>query len=415
MNTGIALFVYNRPEHTRLVLDGLKQNNIKKLYIFADGIKDSSYQEKVMKVRKIISDIDWCETEIVASDINKGLAESIVYGVNYVLERHERVIVLEDDCVPSNDFIEFMESCFDKYENDFRVMNVSGYSLPITIPEDYPYDIYFCKRSSSWGWGTWRRAWKFFDRDYNKMSGLLRTSEFKDKVDNIGPDLIPMLIDNILGKVNSWSIFWSLNIIQNDGICINPINSKINNIGFDGTGVHCGRDSRYKSNIKSEAKKTTINFPPDIILDTRIIKAYRDFFDHSEENILQRYKQYYTLFNTWIKNLHNFKDVVKYFNREKIESISIYGLGELGLRLYEEVEKNTINIDYIIDNSRSTEGNFNNIPIIALDQVTNINSQAIIVTPIYDYDNIKTLLREKNYHGKIISLQTIINEVSNID
>ena len=109
MKTGIVLFVYNRPKHTWEVLRSLQRNNISKLYIFSDGIKDEKDdKDSVGKARNLINSVDWCETEIVKSKENKGLANSIIYGVNYVLERRKRIIVLEDDCVPSDDFIAFI-------------------------------------------------------------------------------------------------------------------------------------------------------------------------------------------------------------------------------------------------------------------------------------------------------------------
>jgi len=197
MKTGIALFVYNRPEHTHEVLKSLQRNNISKLYIFSDGIKDEKDKNSVGKVRNLIDSIEWCKTEIIKSERNKGLANSIVYGVNYVLERHTRIIVLEDDCVSSDNFIAFMEKCFDKYEDNEKVMNVTGYSLPIKIPDNYPYDIYFSYRSSSWGWGTWRRAWKYFDRNKSILEEIKKSFTLRKKINRAGEDLIPMLKNQI--------------------------------------------------------------------------------------------------------------------------------------------------------------------------------------------------------------------------
>ena len=283
MKIGIALFVYNRPEHTQEVLKGLKRNNIPKLYIFSDGIKDKKDKDSVDKVRNLIDSIDWCETEIIESERNKGLADSIVYGVNYVLERHTRIIVLEDDCVPSDNFIAFMEKCFDKYENNEKVMNVTGYSLPIKIPDNYLYDIYFSYRSSSWGWGTWRRAWKYFDRNKLILDEIEKSPNLRKKINRAGEDLIPMLKNQINGKIDSWAVFWAINIIKNDGICINPLKSKIKNIGNDGTGIHGGINNRYKVKIIKE-NINLLNLPNEIIINDKIIKEYKIFFHISLKN-----------------------------------------------------------------------------------------------------------------------------------
>ena len=283
MKTGIALFVYNRPEHTQEVLNGLRKNKIPKLYIFSDGIKDEKDNNSVGKVRNLIDSIDWCETEIIKSKENKGLANSIIYGVNYVLERHEKIIVLEDDCVPSDDFIVFMKKCFDKYENNEKVMNVSGYSLPINIPNNYPYDIYFSYRTSSWGWGTWRRAWKYFDRNKSILAEIEKSPNLRKKINRAGEDLIPMLKNQINGKLDSWAVFWAINIIKNDGVCVNPVKSKIKNIGHDGTGTHCGTNNRYKVKLNKE-DINLLNLPDKIIIDDIIVKRYKFFFNPSLKN-----------------------------------------------------------------------------------------------------------------------------------
>lgn len=275
--TPVAFLVYNRPEHTREVLKGLQKNNISKLYVFSDGIKDEKDKDSVSKVRNIIDSIDWCETEIIKSERNKGLANSIVYGINYVLERHTRIIVLEDDCIPSDDFGAFMEKCFDKYENNEKVMNVTGYSLPINIPDNYSYDIYFSYRSSSWGWGTWRRAWKYFDRNKSILEEIESSYNLRKKVNRAGEDLIPMLKNQINGKLDSWAVFWSINIIKNNGVCVNPVKSKIKNIGHDGTGIHCGTNNRYEVKIIKE-NINLLNLPSEIIIDDEIIKRYKKFF-----------------------------------------------------------------------------------------------------------------------------------------
>jgi len=277
MNTGIALFVYNRPEHTLEVLKGLRENNISKLYIFSDGNKNGKDKKPVEDVRNLIDSIDWCDTEVIKHDENKGLADSIADGVNHVFKKNKRVIVLEDDCVPGEDYIAFMEKCLDKYENNERVMNVTGYSLPIAIPEDYEYDIYFSYRSSSWGWGTWKRAWKYFDRDESILKEIKKSAELRKKINRAGEDLIPMLKDQVDDILDSWAVYWSINIIKNKGVCVNPVKSKIKNIGHDGTGTHCLEDNRYQVKLVKEDVRSMF-LPNHIFIDEKIMERYRKYY-----------------------------------------------------------------------------------------------------------------------------------------
>ncbi|MDD5703898.1 MAG: glycosyltransferase [Dehalococcoidales bacterium] len=274
--TGIALFTYNRPEHTGQVLQGLMRNDIDKLYVFSDGYRDERDRITVQQVRKLLANITWCETEIIESDTNKGLADSIVYGVNYVLDRHERIIVLEDDCVPSADFVSFMQKCFDKYEYNEQIMNVAGYSLPIKIPQSYPYDIYFSYRPSSWGWGTWRRAWHHFSRDKAILDEIRNSKELHKKVNQAGEDLVPMLERQIRGAIDSWAVFFALSIIKNDGLCVVPVHSRIKNIGHDASGTHCGANQKYNVELYKETIGNLV-LPDEVVIDDQIIHRIRQF------------------------------------------------------------------------------------------------------------------------------------------
>ena len=111
MNIATLLFTYNRSYHTELVLTALMENAVRpqKLYIFQDGLNQGSGEEKEWeRVNHIIHTVDWCDTEVIVSDCNRGLAEAIVSGINYAFKDNDAVIVLEDDCVPAKNFLGYM-------------------------------------------------------------------------------------------------------------------------------------------------------------------------------------------------------------------------------------------------------------------------------------------------------------------
>ena len=129
MRIATLLFVYNRSYHTEQVLTSLKQNSVlpEKLFIFQDGQKFGCDSKEWNKVNALINAINWCDKEIHVSAVNKGLATSIISGINYVFEKYDAVIVLEDDCVPAVNFISFMNLCFEKYEKDENMEKIRQY------------------------------------------------------------------------------------------------------------------------------------------------------------------------------------------------------------------------------------------------------------------------------------------------
>ena len=99
----IALFVYNRPEHTRRTIKFLKENLLaeeSRLFIFSDGPANAKELEKVNEVREIIKTADgFKNVEIIERTSNAGLANSIIEGVSKLVKEYGKVIVFEDDLI----------------------------------------------------------------------------------------------------------------------------------------------------------------------------------------------------------------------------------------------------------------------------------------------------------------------------
>lgn len=259
LQIGIAVFAYNRSLHLQRVLDGLRQNDfVDQLYLFQDGMRCGEDDREWEKTRKLISGISWCKTIVTIQKENMGLAQSIVMGVDKVLQENDAVVVLEDDCVPHPDFIRFMKQCFEIYKDNRSVYSVSGYAWPCEVEKEEEIDNYFCGRISSWGWGTWKDRWLEYEMDYTLIKKIKENPQAKERLDFWGDDLEQMLVRNVCGEIDSWAVFWALKVIQKNGLCVNPYNSLIQNIGMDGTGTHCGNTDRYDVSCSADRKRNFV-------------------------------------------------------------------------------------------------------------------------------------------------------------
>lgn len=295
MKIGVAIFAYNRSRHLKKVLDGLKENEeIEQVYVFLDGVKCEADREEWCNTRKVIDEIDWCETKVFEAKVNKGLADSIVNGIDIVLTENDAVVVLEDDCVPQPAFMSFMKQCFEKYRYNQEVYSISGYSWPIDI-EQGESDIYFCGRPCPWGWGTWKDRWIQYKRDYNIVFDIKNDKEASERMAIWGDDLERMLITNIQGITNSWYVFWSLLLIAKNGYAVNPYKSLIQNEGFDGSGVHCGQTDRFNVlTVDGRIRNQRFKLPDCISIEKQTKQKFLDLYgshaitlSHSEkEDIL---------------------------------------------------------------------------------------------------------------------------------
>lgn len=275
MSHPLVLMVYNRPRHLVRVLEALERLKPEPLFVFSDGHQGHADQLKVEAVRMLISNIRWTQPIVHISHDHLGLRKSVVGAVDEVLAHHSSMIMLEDDCVPGPFFMDFMVRCLDLYESVPEVMSIGGYTIPLSdnSVQNHPWDAYFFPRVESWGWATWRRAWIHYERNYRQ--GYARARQLGIDLNCGGRDVPRLIRSSIKGEIDAWSIGWLLGTLINGGYTVYPTRSHITNIGFDGTGTHCGVSTRFDS---PSAKEKSARFPPKVITNVPIYDQVRNFY-----------------------------------------------------------------------------------------------------------------------------------------
>jgi len=239
----IAVFAYNRSEHLQRTLAALSRcdwADRSTLIVYSDGPKTAGDAGAVRRVREIVqAAVGFADVRIVNRTQNFGLARSIITGVTELCRAHGRVIVLEDDLVVARGFISYMNQALERYENDRTVMQVSGYVLPMPNVSCLG-ETFFCRVASSWGWATWERAWNCFCSDPAALLERLASSERRRQFDV--EDSYPyyaMLQQHAAGKLDVWGVRWYASMFLQGGLCLYPTESLVQNIGMDGSGMHC--------------------------------------------------------------------------------------------------------------------------------------------------------------------------------
>lgn len=266
----IVLFTYKRLDTLIKTVESLQQNYLateSDLYIFSDAAKGIQDQKSVQDVRNYIKTIKGFKSiAIFESEANKGLATSIIEGVSEILKIHETVIVLEDDLVSTNNFLDFMNQSLEKFKDENSVFSISGFSFNLNIETKYLYDVYFLNRGWSWGWATWRDRWGKVDWEIKDYSEFIKNKKAQKLFSTGGSDLNSMLKKQMTGNLDSWAIRWFYNQFKLGGLTLYPVKSKILNEGFGVEATHTtGSSRRYTPNLDNEKNKQ-INFPPIVNL-----------------------------------------------------------------------------------------------------------------------------------------------------
>lgn len=258
----VAVFVYNRPWHTRQTLEALQKNRLAsatELFIYSDAPKKPEAEEAVREVRSYVRDVGgFKNVNLIERKENLGLARSIIDGVTGLNQRYGRAIVLEDDLVTAPHFLEFMNAGLDRHSADERVMQIAGYMFPVSLPATY--DALFLSFISSWGWATWERAWRHFDPLARGYPRLRDDPALRQRFDLDGYyRYFRMLQSQQEGKVDSWAIRWYLSVFLRDGLALYPRKTLVRNVGFDGSGVNCNVSKFAQEDFDPEFR--AVRFP----------------------------------------------------------------------------------------------------------------------------------------------------------
>lgn len=274
----ICLFTYKRLQETKQTIKALQENYLaskSKLFIFSDGPNNEKSIQKVEDVRSYLKTIEGFKyIEINESKTNKGLANSIIDGVSLVIDKYEKVIVLEDDLVTSPNFLNWMNQALDFYEDKSSIHSISGYTMDLSSLKKHQLDYYLGYRASSWGWGTWKDRWINVDweiKDYNSFKwNIKKLSSFMRG----GSDLPGMLRNQLKGKIDSWAIRWVFHQYITNTLTVFPSKSKLISIGFGEDATHTKKTKRYNTRLDA-GNICLFKFDHDLSINKKLIRQFR--------------------------------------------------------------------------------------------------------------------------------------------
>ena len=300
----VAIFTFNRPEHTLNLLQSIinsKFSKKTKFYIFSDNYKKKKDKKKVKQVRSCLNLFKKkINISIIKYKKNKGLLKSIIFGINYVLKKNMKIIVLEDDLVVEPDFFTFINKSLNKYKNQKNIAQFSGYSYPLGFRSR---NAYFSTLSSCWGWGIHRETWFEFINFISKKENII--SEYKKinqskriKCDfnmNKSFNYLRILKKQINSSISSWGILFYLFCFVKKKLILYPPYSLVQNLGFDGSGNHKSL-SNFFNQKNTFNEKYNIKYPKKIVINKFNSSKIQFFF----QNKLSFYSKVKNLINNYL-------------------------------------------------------------------------------------------------------------------
>jgi hypothetical protein len=223
------------------VLDSLEacpQFAASPVFIFSDGPKNPNAAVDVEAVRALVRSRQRPNMTLIEAPANKGLARSIIGGVGQLCEDYGRAIVIEDDLIVSPQLLGWFNAALDRYADEPKVMQVSGYAFGGGSMDKRP-DGVFLPMTTSWGWATWKRAWTQFMPDAPGWEALSTDPALRKRFDLDGVyPYAKMLESQMRGEIDSWAIRWYWTVFKLGGLGVFPPKTLVLNVGDDALATH---------------------------------------------------------------------------------------------------------------------------------------------------------------------------------
>lgn len=271
MKTPIVMLVYNRPDKTAAAFQAVRTIRPAKLLIVADGPRAQRPDDhtRCQATRAIFEEIDWpCEVLTNYAEQNLGCRRRVSSGLNWVFEQVETAIILEDDCVPHPSFFQFSEELLEKYQDDERIMVISGNNFQQgrqRSADSYYFSIY----PHCWGWATWRRAWQHYDDTMTHWPQVRNSLWLKQLLGNQRnvDEWSHQFQATFEEKRDSWAYRWTLSCWLQSGLTILPNVNLVTNIGFDENATNTKRQKSTSGNIPATGIRLPIQHPAVVVRD----------------------------------------------------------------------------------------------------------------------------------------------------
>lgn len=257
----VLILGYNRPYHLSKVLDAVRAVANTRIYIAFDGPKSEQDKAACEETKAVTYLGD--QSQIMARlerDENLGCSFAVTSAIDWFFSQVADGIILEDDCVPSEDFFPFANILLKKYENDDRIGLISGSNEGLSS-RFFTSSYTFSRFGGIWGWATWKRAWKHYSFHINDWN------EQKKHIYHLVPEDYKLVFRDIFEpfsirpRKTVWDIPWLYARLTQGMLAVVPHRNVISNIGWGEGATHTKEIDDNRANLQYQKMTFPLSHP----------------------------------------------------------------------------------------------------------------------------------------------------------
>ena len=275
----ILLITFNRPKHTRQVLEAIMESQPKELFVFQDGAREGNADDEMncLEVRRVVEDLVFgtqVRLHTYYSEKNLGCGTGPMTGINWFFGLVEMGIVVEDDCLPHPDFFGYCEELLERFKDDENVYFISSTLYDSRWKCEASYD--FSHYMVTGAWAGWKRTWKGFDLDLKTLNAV----RFRKHVLRLTSNRaeanwwfsIVKEIQHDDSKKSYWDYQMQIHLFRNNALTIHPHCNLVSNIGFDKAGTHT------QNNVDNRGNREVFSILPLVHPSQQRVNKERDAY-----------------------------------------------------------------------------------------------------------------------------------------
>ena len=242
MNTSadpaVLIIAYRRTKEVRKILQLCMDNGINRIYVALDGPKFGNVagEKDNLDIRQMLEDFKEIYSGNIMTlfrDLNVGCASSCLSACDWIVEKEDHAIILEDDCIPSVDFFRFARNSIAELEGNKNVWLACGTQFAPKGDRSESWSL--SKYALIWGWVTSKKNWKEIScaiRVGNQISNKREVSLWERIYWNQGARRA------YVGWKDVWDTILLQQMIANGKYSIIPNEPLVSNVGDDSSATH---------------------------------------------------------------------------------------------------------------------------------------------------------------------------------
>lgn len=257
-STPALIIAYRRSEQVLKIIDILSSSGITKIYIALDAPAGHDVIAKVetdflLECLLELQQSSSLDILIAKHSKNVGCSAAVLSACEWFFSSEEFGIVLEDDCIPSPDFISYVISSKFIIDSDPNFWLACGtqFAPSELIKEPWIASCY----ALIWGWATSSKKWRLiFDsiKSPQRISSSCLIGQSERQYWNAGA------LRSWLGIVDAWDNILISQLVAQNAKAILPSSSLVSNVGFDSFATHTKKYSKWMDHQPS-----TFSLPRD--------------------------------------------------------------------------------------------------------------------------------------------------------